>query len=128
LLAIDASSLLGFDTVEQGDVILTKIGKEFATTDIPRSQASFKERLLKGIPFVSTVVEAIRQKRDGRIKREFLLDILDDHFSAPEAESQFETLVDRGRYAHLFDYNADAERLYAADEDDVLHGQQLAHK
>jgi NitT/TauT family transport system ATP-binding protein len=128
LPVVDASSLLGFATVEQGDVIITKIGKEFATADIPRSQAVFKERLLKCVPFVSTVVEAIRQKRNGRIKKEFLLDILDDHFSAPEAENQFETLVDWGRYAHLFDYDADEERLYAADEEEVLHGQQLARK
>jgi NitT/TauT family transport system ATP-binding protein len=127
LPAVDASSLLGFATVEQGDVILTKIGKEFATGDIPRSHAIFKDRLLK-VSFVSTGVEAIRQKRDGRIKEEFMLDILDDHFSPPEAESQFETLVDWGRYAHLFDFDADQERLHAAGGDEVLRGQQLAHK
>jgi NitT/TauT family transport system ATP-binding protein len=57
-----------------------------------------------------------------------LLEILDNQFSAPEAESQFETLVDWGRYAHLFEYDADEERLYAADEEEVLHGQPLAYK
>ena len=33
-------------------------------------------------------------------------------FSASEAEQQFDTLVDWGRYAQLFDYHADEERLY----------------
>jgi NitT/TauT family transport system ATP-binding protein len=80
------------------------------------------------VPFASTIVRAIRQKRYGRIKKEFLLDILDDHFSAREAESQFETLVDWGRFAHLFEYDADDERLYAADEEGILHDQQLFHK
>jgi NitT/TauT family transport system ATP-binding protein len=124
LPAVDASSLLGFATVEEGDVGLTKLGKEFATADGPRAHAIFKEQIQKCVPFVSTVVGAIRQKRDGRIKKHFLLDILDDHFSAPQAERQFETLVDWGRYAHLFEYDADEERLYAADEEEVLHGQR----
>ena len=124
LPAVDASSLLGFATVEEGDLILTELGKEFATADGPRSQAIFKEQLQACVPFVSTVVAAIRQKRDGRIKKEFLLDILDDHFSAPEAERQFETLVDWGRHAHLFEYDAGEERLYAGDEGGVLHGRR----
>jgi NitT/TauT family transport system ATP-binding protein len=128
LPAVDASSLLGFATVEEGDVVITNLGKEFATAAIPRSHAIFRERLQKCVPFISTIVRAIRQKRDGRIKKEFLLDILDSHFSAPEAESRFETLVDWGRYAHLFEYDADEERLYAADEEEVVHGRRLAHK
>jgi NitT/TauT family transport system ATP-binding protein len=41
-----------------------------------------------------------------------LLDILDEHFSAAESEKQFQTLVDWGRYAQLFEYDADEERLY----------------
>lgn len=68
----------------------------------------------------STIVGAIGEKRDGRIKKDFQLDILDDHFSARKAESQFETLVDWGRFAHLFEYDSDEERLYAAYRDEVL--------
>jgi NitT/TauT family transport system ATP-binding protein len=45
-----------------------------------------------------------------------LLDILDEHFSAAEAERQFQTLVDWGRYARLFDYDSDEERLYKVEE------------
>lgn len=61
------------------------------------------------------MVEALRQKRDGRIGKDFLLDILDEHFSASEAERQFQTIVDWGRYAQLFEYDADEERLYAVE-------------
>jgi NitT/TauT family transport system ATP-binding protein len=59
----------------------------------------------------------LRQKEDGRIGKEFLVDILYEHFSASEAEKQFETLVDWGRYAQLFEYDADEERLYAVEEE-----------
>jgi NitT/TauT family transport system ATP-binding protein len=118
LPAVDASAMLGFAEIAHGDVTITEIGKEFATADVHRSHEIFKEQVLKCVPFASTVVEAIRQKRDGRIGKEFLLDILDEHFSESEAEKQFQTLVDWGRYAHLFEYDADEERLYAPEDDE----------
>jgi NitT/TauT family transport system ATP-binding protein len=61
---------------------------------------------------MQTLLAMCESKRDGRISKEFVLDILDEHFSASEAERQFDTLVDWGRYAQLFDYNADDERIY----------------
>ena len=117
LPAVDASVMLGFAEVSQGDVIITDAGKEFATAGVLRSHEIFKEQLLKNIPFVSTVVEALNQKKDGRIAKEFLLDLLDEHFSESEAERQFQTLVDWGRYAQLFEYDAVEERLYQAEEE-----------
>ena len=115
LPAVDAAFLLGFAEVSQGDVAILPAGTEFSTANVHRSHQIFKEQLLKHVPFMSTVVEALRQKRDGRIGKEFLLDILDEHFSASEAERQFQTIVDWGRYAQLFEYDADEERLYAVE-------------
>ena len=117
LPAVDASALLGFARVEQGDVMITDAGKEFATAGVHRSHQIFKEQVLKTVPFANTVVEALSQKKDRRIGKDFLVDILDEHFSASEAERQFETLVDWGRYAQLFEYDAKEERLYAAEEE-----------
>jgi NitT/TauT family transport system ATP-binding protein len=116
LPAVDAAALLGFAEVSQGDVIITEPGKEFATAGVHRSHELFKQQLLKNIPFASTIVQGIKQKSDGRIPKEFLLDILDEHFSASESERQFQTLVDWGRYAQLFEYDADEERLYEVEE------------
>ncbi len=117
LPAVDASAMLGFAEVAHGDVMMAPAGREFATAGVHRSHQIFKEQLLKNVPFISTVTEAIRQKRDGRIGKEFLLDILDEHFSAAESEKQFQTLVDWGRYAQLFEYDADEERLYEVAEE-----------
>jgi len=120
LPAVDASSMLGFATVEHGDVMITDIGTQFATADVHRSHQIFKEQVLKTVPFASTVVETINQKKNGRIRKEFLLDILDEHFSASEAEKQFQTLVDWGRYAQLFEYDASDERLYRVEEEETV--------
>jgi NitT/TauT family transport system ATP-binding protein len=119
LPAVDAAALLGLAEVAHGDVTITAAGREFATATVHRSHEIFKEQFLRHVPFVSTVVEALNQKKDGRIGKGFLLDILDEHFSDSEAERQFVTLVDWGRYAQLFEYDADEERLYKAEEEIV---------
>lgn len=118
LPAVDAAALLGFAEVSEGDVAITPVGTEFATANVHRSHEIFKEQVLGNVPFMSTVVEALRQKRDGRIGKDFLLDILDEHFSESEAERQFQTVVDWGRYAQLFEYDADEERLYAVEAEE----------
>jgi NitT/TauT family transport system ATP-binding protein len=115
LPAVDAAVLLGFAQVTQGDVVVTDAGSKFATADVHPSHEIFRDQLVKNVPFINTVVEALRQKSDQRVGKEFLIDILDEHFSAAEAERQFETLVDWGRYAQLFEYDRDEERLYAAE-------------
>ncbi len=117
LPAVDASALLGFAEVAQGDVVITDAGREFATADVHRSHEIFKEQILSHVPFLATVTEALSQKKDGRIGKDFLLDILDEHFSAAESSRQFETLVDWGRYAQLFEYDAHEERLYTTEEE-----------
>jgi len=118
LPAVDAAAMLGFAGVAQGDVTITDAGTEFATAGVHRSHQIFREQLLKHVPFASTVVETINHKKDGRVGKEFLVDILDEHFSASEAERQFTTLVDWGRYARLFEYDADEERLYKVEDEE----------
>ena len=122
LPAIDASVMLGFASVGEGDVLLTPVGVAFATADVHQSHEIFKQQMLGRVPFASTVVEALRHKKDGRVSKEFLLDILDEHFSDDEAERQFQSLVDWGRYAQIFEYDAQGEQLYIPEPDDEDDG------
>ncbi len=43
---------------------------------------------------------------------EFFRDLLDEHFSDDEVQRQLDTIVSWGRYAELFDYEADEKRFY----------------
>ncbi|WP_229741011.1 nitrate/sulfonate/bicarbonate ABC transporter ATP-binding protein [Silvibacterium dinghuense] len=116
--AIDAAGLLGFARVEHGDVMLTDIGREFANAEVHRSHHIFKDQLLESVPLATTVLAMLKSKRDGQISREFILDILDEHFTDAEALRQFETLVDWARYARLINYDAAHERLYLVEDED----------
>src|SRR5580658_9199597 len=76
LPAIDASALLGFARVAEGDVTITDTGTEFATAGVHRSHEIFKQQLLSRIPLTAAILRVLEEKRDGRIGKEFLLDIL----------------------------------------------------
>lgn len=125
LPTVDAATVLGFATVVDGDVIITPEGREFATADVQRSKDLFREQLLKNLPFVHTIVETLRTKKNGRVGKEFFMDILDEHFSDKEAEQQFQTFITWGRYAQLFDYDSKEEQVLRIDEEDERQGESL---
>lgn len=109
---LDASVLLDFAEVTQGDVQLTDIGRDFATTTILRSKDLFRQQVLQNVPMLLSMVQTLREKRNGSMRADFFLDVLGEHFPHAEAERQFATAVDWGRYAELFEYDAREERLY----------------
>ena len=59
-----------------------------------------------------SIAQSLREKQNGSMRADFFFDLLDEHFPHQEAERQFSTAVDWGRYAELFEYDASEERLY----------------
>ncbi|WP_448602806.1 ABC transporter ATP-binding protein [Thermoleptolyngbya sp.] len=116
---LDAAVLLGFATVAKGDVSLTEMGREFATTTILRSKDLFRQQLLHHVPVFSSICSTLREKQNRSMRADFFLDLWDEHFPHAEAERQFATAVDWGRYAELFEYDADEERLYLPEAQPV---------
>ena len=109
---LDAAVLLGFAEVADGDVRLTAIGRDFATTTILRSKDLFRQQALGRIPVLSSIVHTLQEKENRSMRSEFFLGIWDDYFPLEEAERQLATAVDWGRYAELFEYDAIEGRLY----------------
>jgi NitT/TauT family transport system ATP-binding protein len=109
---LDAAVLLGFATVTQGDVMVTPSGRAFAEADILLSKDLFHQAVLGHAPPVASMYQTLREKRDGAMGVDFFLDLLDEHYPHDEAERQLTTAVDWGRYAELFEYDANARRLY----------------
>jgi NitT/TauT family transport system ATP-binding protein len=108
---IDASVMLGFAQVAQGDVTLTPIGLEFAQADVQRSHQIFGEQALACVPVLRTIVQTLKQKKSGKAKADLFLDILDEYYSEKEAERQFETAIAWGRYGQLLEYDSDEEMI-----------------
>jgi len=109
---LDAAILLGFATVAAGDIYLTAIGQDFATTTILRSKELFQQQVLKQVPVLVSMIQTLQEKRSGSMRKDFFLDLWSEHVPTAEADRQFATAVDWGRYAELFEYDAREERLY----------------
>ena len=116
---LDATRMLGFAEVAQGDVKLTEIGQDFASTSILRSKDLFRQQVLANVPILVSMVQTLRGKRNGSMRAGFFIDLLNEYFSDQESERQFATAIDWGRYAELFEYDASEERLYLPEN--TLH-------
>ncbi len=117
---LDAAVLLGFAEVSKGDATLTDIGRKFADAEVEEARAIFREQALTSAPLLTTIFKALKQSKNGRLKDDFFLDILDENFGDDEAREQFDTAVNWGRYADLFEYDIDSHELRLhADERSV---------
>jgi NitT/TauT family transport system ATP-binding protein len=109
---LDAAVMLGFAEVADGDVHLSAIGRDFATTTILRSKDLFRQQALGRVPVLSSIVHTLQEKENRAMRSDFFLGIWDDYFPLEEAERQLATAVDWGRYGELFEYDALEGRLY----------------
>jgi NitT/TauT family transport system ATP-binding protein len=54
---------------------------------------------------------ALERKSDGALPLEFFHDILDEHFSQEDVQRQIDTALNWGRYAEVFGYDSESDRL-----------------
>jgi NitT/TauT family transport system ATP-binding protein len=101
---LEAARLLGWARVERGDYDLTEEGRRVATGDVAERKALFRERV-RELPLVGTIRRAL--EAGGPVPREAILKGLRPHVPPREAERQVDTAVNWGRFADLFDYDAD---------------------
>jgi NitT/TauT family transport system ATP-binding protein len=108
---VEAAALLGFATVDKGDVEMTAQGKAFAEADVTTQKHLFREAALKHIALLQQMASALAAKSDHALPVEFFRDVLEEHFSDQEAQRQIETALVWGRYGDLLDYDSEAERV-----------------
>jgi NitT/TauT family transport system ATP-binding protein len=101
---LEAARLLGWARVERGDYDLTAEGRRVAGGDVAERKALFRERV-RVLPLVATILGAL--DAGAPVPREAILEGLRQHVPPREAERQVDTAVNWGRWADLFDYDAD---------------------
>ena len=117
---VDASVMLGFAVVREGEVEVTTEGRRFGEADIQTQKQLFRQAALEHVAILRLIENTLHAKRDHAIGEEFFRDILDEHFSTDEVERQFETALNWGRYAEIFDYDSETGRLFHREDADVL--------
>jgi NitT/TauT family transport system ATP-binding protein len=116
---VDASVLLGFAAVSEGDVEMTPEGQAFAEADILTRKDLFRRAATTHATLVRQITRSLATKRDHTLSDEFFHDILDEHFSEEETLRQLETAVHWGRYAELFDHDAEERRFFLPEDAEV---------
>ena len=109
---IEAAALLGFVTLQEGDAAITPEGHAFVEADILQRKVLFRDAALKHVALLSQMESILKRKSDHSITIEFFHDILDEHFSEDEVKQQLDTALHWGRFAEIFDYNANTGRLF----------------
>jgi NitT/TauT family transport system ATP-binding protein len=112
---LESCVLLGFAWLKEGDVQLSSQGVRFADADIQRRKVLFREASLDHVTILKQIDSILKKKSDHAISDEFFHDILDEHFSEDEVQRQFDTAVNWGRYAEIFDYDRESGRLTQAE-------------
>jgi len=109
---VEASKLMNFVELAEGDISLTPVGKEFIAGGIDERKEIVRTQLLEHIRLVQQIYRLIQAKRNQRIPEELILDILESHFSPAEAERQLKTAIDWGRYAEIYSYDEPSGQIF----------------
>ncbi len=118
---VEASVLLGFASLKEGEVEINPEGVAFADADILTRKVLFRDAALRHIAILQSIDNVLHAKSDHSIPEEFFHDILDEHFSQDEVERQLDTAMNWGRYAEIFDYDAEKGRLVLAEHTPEPH-------
>ncbi|MHB8628098.1 MAG: ABC transporter ATP-binding protein [Aggregatilineales bacterium] len=113
----DVAQVMGFISLTQGDIALTDIGRQLAQADILQRKHIFRDRLKATIPLAQHIYKALFEQRRHTLAEEFFEDILDEHFTEDETRQQMDIIIDWGRYAELFEYDATRKVLILSEPD-----------
>ncbi len=117
--------MLGFATAHEGDVKITPQGRAFAEADISSRRRLFREALTH-VPLMQQIVTALESKSDHTMPLEFFRDLLDERLPAHDVEQQIETALNWGRYADIFTYDSESDRLRLIQPGETADSQEAA--
>ena len=110
LPVVEAAELLGFATVDQGDIVLTPLGQTFADASILARKEIMAGRVLR-LPVIRWIYEMLQADDDHRVAEEHFAEKLQSDFGEYAGE-ELDTAINWGRYAELFEFDDDTDELY----------------
>jgi NitT/TauT family transport system ATP-binding protein len=106
---VEAGELLGFIQVQEGDLLITPLGRVYAEASILTRKELVAGRILR-VPMIVRIYETLKQDDDGRVNRDYFLDRLRPEVG-DQAEEQLDTAISWGRAAELFTFDSDTNEL-----------------
>lgn len=113
---VEATRLLGFAKVQEGDIALTARGRQFAEASVLSRKELFRGSVEEAVPYLGQVQRLLGQKGNHRMPREFFQDTLERSLGARQAARQLDIVIDWGRYAELLAYDDETRTLFLEEE------------
>ena len=114
--------LLGFALLEEGDLILTDMGRKFADAETEDRKKIFGDALRAHVPLINAIRAVIDQRGNHRASSLRFLDELEDHMSPEYAAETLRAVISWGRYAEIFEYDEEAQQFGLEEEDEEEEG------
>ncbi len=108
LILVEAMQLLGFATVTDMSVALTKEAAGLHDADIQESKRIFGEHVLKHVPLIRHIRQVLTDRADHAAPETRFLTELQDHVSPEDAQDILDVAINWARYAELFSYDYDS--------------------
>ena len=91
----EVAELLGFATIDKGDITLTPLGETFTEASITARKEIFGARV-KRIPLFNWLINMLKADENQQLKREVIQAAMELEFPAEEAEEQIDTMIQTG--------------------------------
>ena len=101
--------------LEEGDILLTDLGRRFVEGDTDERKTIFAEALRQHVPLVNMIRQVLDERWNHRASAVRFRDELEDHMSPDYAADTLRTVIGWGRYAELFAYDEEAEQFSLED-------------
>jgi NitT/TauT family transport system ATP-binding protein len=107
---VEAGELVGFCQVQEGDLLITPLGRVYAEASILTRKEIAAGRILR-VPMIRSIYETLQRDDDRRVDRDYFLDNLREQVG-DFAEEQLDLAISWGRFAELFAYDSDTDELF----------------
>lgn len=111
----EALGLLGFAQVAEGDIRLTRHGRNYVTARQTRRQDLFARQCKGRVSLIGYILDSLHLEPTGLLEKT-VLDRLTEYMDADEAERVLKVAIEWGRYAELYEYDFHTRRLTLARE------------
>ncbi len=115
LEVVKAGEMLGLLETPKNLVVLTDLGRKFLNSDINGRKAILNQQLRRLGTF-SMLVQALGEAEGHQLPTDVVQEELVMRLPSQDVERTFQTVVNWGRFAELFTYDGEAERVGLAEE------------
>jgi NitT/TauT family transport system ATP-binding protein len=112
----EALQLLGLGVLEEGDLRLTDMGRQFVEADTDDRKAIFGAALRTNVPLVAQIRRVLDERTAHRAAAVRFRDELEDFMSPDYADDTLSTAIAWGRYAEIYSYDEEADQFYLEEE------------